>query len=278
MDERVHPDPDSAMPRDDQREENCDCGKSDACDERKGELLHARRKVLIGSVGLSAFAATLASRPAFAGQTNGGVGPLTALCSPTHSGTQQTSTCVGHHADYWCTNKSAWPIDCRTRLSSCFPGISFTGCDQTFQQALCSAYQQSSQGGGGGWGGGGWGGGGGHYSYSTSSYSMNNFSQQWGSGYYQQSGSYYNYMTVCNTNNIACWLAVGYCNAASPSTNQSFCYDTKSFVNACATAFQSKCYANVEQIICQTVSSSCPVGRQTQGCGPSPNNWVGSWS
>jgi hypothetical protein len=239
----------------------CSCGEGGYCAHHGSGLLADRRKFLIGSVGLSAFAATLASRPAFAGQSqNGGCGPLTALCSPTHSGTQKTASCVGYHCDYWCTNKSAWPVDCRTPLSSCFPGISFTGCDQTFQQALCSAYTQSSQHGG-------------HYGY----YSMTNFSNQWGSGYYQKSGAYYNYMTTCNTTNIACWLAAGYCNAASPYTNNSFCYDKKSFVNACATALQSRCYSNVEHIICQTVSSVCNVGRQTNGCGPSPNNWVGSW-
>jgi hypothetical protein len=243
---------------------SCSCGEGEYCQHRGGGLLEGRRKFLIGSVGLSAFTATLASRPAFAGQDKGGCGPLTALCSPTHSGTQKTSSCVGYHADYWCTNKSSWPIDCRTPLSSCFPGISFTGCDQTFQQALCSAYKQSSQ----RWGGGG---GGGYYS-------MTSFSSQWGSGYYQKSGTYYNYMTTCDTSNIACWLAAGYCNAASPLTNQYFCYDKKSFVNACTTAFQSKCYSNVEHIICQTVSSSCNLGRQTGGCGPSPNYWIGSWS
>lgn len=264
MDEQEHHRTSSVTPGQELQDGICTCGEADGCADDRGGLLHRRRKFLIGSLGLSAFAATLASRPAFAGNTGGGgAGPLTALCSPTHSGTQQTNTCIGYHCDYWSTYKSTWPVDCHTTLSSCFPGVSFTGCNQTFQQALCSAYTQSTQ---GGYGSGGYGG-----------YSETGGSYQWGSGYYQKSGTYFKYKSVCDLTNIAAWLAAGYCNAASPSTRGSFGYDAKSFVSACSTALKSKCYSGIENIVCQTVSSSCTLGRQSQGCGPSPNYWVGSW-
>src|SRR5947209_3996698 len=69
----------------------CGCGGSGDCGDAgksKTSLRQGRRKFLVGGIGVGAFAATLASRPAFAACQN-----LTGLYSPT--GSQTPTNCGG---------------------------------------------------------------------------------------------------------------------------------------------------------------------------------------
>jgi hypothetical protein len=217
-----------------------------------GGLLQARRRFLVGSVGVSAFAATLASRPAFAGG-GGGCGPITALCSPTHSGSQHGGQgCVGQHCDYWCSERTRWPVDCNSAtFSSCGfeppPGCNFSG-SVTLKNAICSAYLPSST-------------------------PTGRNQAQVASNY---SGGWWSYSSGCNTSNLQCWIACGLLNAISPETCSGFGYNQNGFIEACTTALKSRnpeCYTNIQVGLCATISSICTQGRSSTACGGPPSVW-----
>lgn len=218
-------------------------------------LLAARRQLLIGTIGFSAFAATLASRPAFAHTGGGGCGPITALCSPTHSGSHSVSGCTGYHADYWCSDKNRWPVNCHSAtFSSCGfqppPGCNFSG-GTRLRDAICSAYRQGSQ--------------------------PRNWSQTYNSsGQQNYSGGWWTYNSASDTNNLACWIACGLLNASSPQTYASFGYDRDGFIAACKTALNSKnpeCYTNIHTALCATISSVCTQHRGSSSCGGPSSIW-----
>jgi hypothetical protein len=232
-------------------------------------VLHARRRFLVGSVGFSAFAATLASRPAFAGDGGGGCGPITALCSPTHSGSHQKVSCTGYHCDYWCTNKTRWPVNCDTAtFSSCGfeppPGCNFSGGDK-LKDAICSAYLPNS----------------GQNNWNQTYGRQNNFNQQYGSqgkngGGSNYSGGWWSYNSGCDTDNLQCWIACGLLNAISPETCGAFGYDKDSFNNACQTVLNyknSECYTDIHVALCATISSICTQHRNSYPCGGPNSVW-----
>jgi hypothetical protein len=226
-------------------------------------LLEARRKFLVGTIGFSAFAATLASRPAFANTGGGGCGPITALCSPTHSGSQRVSTCTGAHCDYWCDQRTRWPVDCNSAtFSSCgfhpTSDCNFSGSTK-LKDALCSAYGQTSQ--PSGWN---------QHNGSYGSYGFQN------SNYSNYKGGWWQYQSSCDTNNLAAWIACGLLNSISPETCSGFGYDKDSFNAACQTALHSKnpqCYTSIHVALCATISSVCTQHKRSDGCGGPSSVW-----
>lgn len=116
----------------------CGCGGSGDCGGTAvAGVHHARRRFLIGGVGLSAFAATLASRPAHAALCNN----LTALYSPsgshTHAGVCNAS---GKTPGFWKNHAGCWPngITPSDTFSTWFGSAYFLGSGQTLGQALCN--------------------------------------------------------------------------------------------------------------------------------------------
>jgi len=252
--------------------EECACqpeAEGSASLERPARLFEARRKFLIGGVGLSTFAVTLHSQPALA-WGNGGGGPITALCSPVGSHVRQTKQCVGSHCDYYCNNGSHWKSDCNSRLSSC--GFTYQGgCNvgQTLQQAICSAYQQSGYQGNPTWGGRGWSGGFGSQHYYSSGFGSS------GSGY---NLGWWTYQSYCDSGNLEAWLACGWLNAKyQPSA---FGYTCDQFVHACNTVLTSgnnHCSTDVKTALCQTISSLCQQNRSplpSHNCGGYGSIWT----
>lgn len=205
---------------------------------RQATLLQARRKFIQGSVGVSAFIATLANRSAFA--SGGGVGDWVSfqtqqICSvnPSHGGltnTASSGTC--YHCDHYSCNKSNW-TGCST--SDTFtkygwtPTVSSCGfSDDTFWNHLNACYNSGSD--------------------SQGSY--------YNIGKYGQGTAQYN----------ACWFACGFVNAACyPS---SFGYTCTQFAAACTAAFNTpNCTGggtNLSNQICSVITSICsqsPIGK-----------------
>ena len=165
-------------------------------------LLHARRQFLTGSLAVSGFAATLASRSARAGGNNGNGGnwvyqEVQAVCSAQASQTYTPPPTSGCHVDYFSCNKGNWGgWNYKTqKFSTCgwTPPANCGFSDGTLWNYINSCY------GGSQWGG---------YSFTGSS------SQ--------------------NTVN-ACWIACGFINAnCNPS---GFGMTCSQFAGACKTAF-----------------------------------------
>jgi hypothetical protein len=235
-------------------------------------LLAARRHFLAGSIGISAFAATLSSRRAYA-WSGGGHGCVTELCSPNHShGSKSSSVCVGNHCDHYCQNAmpSNWAgFKCsEATFGSCGWGISPAGCSVVPSQRLCDAlnncYQQAPQQSYYGF-----------YGYQGSqSESCNNNVQQ-----YQQWGQQdspcglWVYQSSCNSSQAGyCgWLAACLLNCLSPGA--SWYYDCPSLISACQRVYDSKCVANCEPVLCSLFSSICPNNQKPEGCGGSSCLW-----
>lgn len=101
-------------------------------------LLQARRKFLTGSVAISGFAATLASRPALAngGNQNWVYGEVQAVCSVHASHPISLTGCSGYHTDYFSCNTSNWGGWSHTsqKFSSCgwTPTVATCGFSDTY--------------------------------------------------------------------------------------------------------------------------------------------------
>src|SRR5689334_12771496 len=97
----------AAEPRHEQTKTDCGCGCGGGgkCGERGTRAVTGRRRLLVGGVGVTAFAATLASRPA-----NATCNTLTSLYSPTNSHAP-TGTCTGggKTPGFWATHLACWP-------------------------------------------------------------------------------------------------------------------------------------------------------------------------
>lgn len=229
----------------------------------RARLFAGRRKFLIGGVGVSTFAATLASQPALAWGGGGGGGPITALCSPAGSHAQNTKPCVGYHCDYYCNTGKHWSSDCYKSLSSCgFKSQSGCNTGLSLKGALSSAYQQSSYHPSGSWGGQSWFGSHGQTYFYGSQHSGGNYGNGW-----------WSYKSICDTGNLEAWLACGWLNAKFNSSN--FGYTCDQFVNACNTVLSSKdpkCYTNIKSALCHTISSLCKQNRS-----PLPNYTCGGY-
>jgi hypothetical protein len=116
----------------------CGCGGTGGCGEAKSATTHAaregRRKFLVGGIGVGAFAATFASRPAFAACQN-----LTGLYSPT--GSHQSGVCAasGKTPGFWANHATGWPatISPSDTFSKWFGSFTFTASTETIKKALC---------------------------------------------------------------------------------------------------------------------------------------------
>jgi len=234
-------------------------------------VLAARRHFLAGSIGISAFAATLSSRRAYA-WSGGGCGPVTALCSPTHSHTVNAPVCVGNHCDHYCQNAQPtnWGgYECNnTTFANCGWTISPTGCSITPGTRLCDAlntcYSQVQQ---------------------NSYYGVYGFQQEQNSCNVNQWGQWgqenspcgcYVYQTSCNNSQAGFhgWLACCLLNCLHPTTG--WYYDCPTFVSACQRVYDSRCVANPEPVLCGLFSSICTTNRKPEGCGGTTclwNNW-----
>jgi len=248
--------------------QECECGSETPCADpvRVGpRLFEGRRKFLIGGLGVSAFAVTLASRPALAGGNGGGVKAISALCSPVGSHTQSQLPCVGSHCDYYCNNGKHWQSDCYKTLQSCGFSAS-TGCNVglTLKSCLTGSYQSSSYHPNGMWGGQGW----------FGSFG-NSFNYGQGSSYNK---GWWNYKSGSDTGSIETWLACGYLNAKYQSS--SFGYTTSQFVSACNTVLtqhSSSCTLNIKSTLCKTISSCCQQNRSplpSYTCGGIQSLWT----
>ena len=253
-------------------------------------LLSGRRRFLVGSVTVSTFAATFASRPALAGGTLDH-GPISAVCSPTHSHGGYSKNYQGHHCDYWAQNKKIWSSDCDNTLSEC--GIKSSNyCDssQTLIKAICGSEtyspcsapnsQWGSSGGGQnsqGWGGSGgnsqeWGGSGGSSDW-CGNWSQSSQWQSYKNGYYSfDTNASYN-----NSYNLTAWIACGWLNAKYNSG--SFGYSCGQFVDACNNARDetSTCSTNIDSEICRQLSWICNDSRSTwpsHACGGPSSCWA----
>jgi len=248
--------------------ETCACNADAPCTDLvvpRARLFEGRRKFLIGGLGASTFAVTLASRPALAGGGGGGIKPLSALCSPVGSHTGGTTTCTGSHTDYFCNNGRHWSSDCYKTLQSC--GFSaLTGCNVGLNLKTCltSAYQSSGYQPNGYWGGQGWYGGFGNtYNYGSGS----NYNKGW-----------WCYKSSSDTGSIETWLACGYLNAKYQSST--FGYTTSEFVNACNNVLTQKssyCSLNIKSTVCKTISSLCQLNRSplpSYTCGGYQSVWT----
>lgn len=99
----------------------CGCGGSGGCGEKTPENTAARRRFLAGGVTLTAFAATLPSRRAFADTncTLSGAG----LLSHNGSNSGQGSCSVGGMSPgFWKQNAQCWPVP----LNSTFASVGFS--------------------------------------------------------------------------------------------------------------------------------------------------------
>jgi hypothetical protein len=164
-------------------------------------LLHARRQFLTGSLAVSGFAATLASRPARAGGTYGNwvYQEVAAVCSAHASQTITPPSTSGCHVDFYTCNKSNWGgWDYKTQK--------FSGCGWT-PPATCGFSDGVL------------------WNYISACYS----GSQW-------SGYSYNGSASQNTVN-ACWIACGFINAKCNPTGFGMSYTD--FANACHTAFST---------------------------------------
>lgn len=130
----------ASVPSRDKRDCGCGCGGSGGCSEGKsasrvGGIRQGRRKFLIGGIGATAFAASLASRPAHAACNN-----LTALYSPSGSHTQ-TGVCNAHGKTpgFWANHVGCWPstISPDDTFSKWFGTVSFASSYETLRTALC---------------------------------------------------------------------------------------------------------------------------------------------
>lgn len=205
----------------------------------QGELLKGRRTFLTGSLGITAFAATLHTRRAFAGNGNSGQCnwiscDVQTACSPHPSATQVREGCTAYHCDHYCFNTNNWPCNVNTTFAEC--GFTPpTGCgvsgSSRLVDCLTPAYQQNGQ-------------------------------------------NKYCYNTACNTSGssqaLGCWFATGCLNAlTSPSQ---FGYTCRQFSEACQAAYsQAGHYCStttIGSILCKSISSSCPTGYQPSGCSP----------
>lgn len=207
-------------------------------EEGKG-LLGARRRFLIGSAGLSAFAATLTARRASA-WSGGGCGPVTALCSPTHSNINQAASCVGNHCDHYCNNVGYWNAwsyknsSAGQTFSQC-GWSSPSGCSVNASTRLCDAL----------------------------------------SACYTESGSGSHARYTFSTGSISAWLACGLLNCNEPCST--WYYTTSSFISACQSVYNNKCGGTPESQLTSLLASICTANRPSGGyCSGSSclwNNW-----
>ena len=117
----------------------CGCGGNGGCGESNSvsgaSIRQGRRKFLVGGIGVGAFAATLASRPAFAACQN-----LTGLYSPSGSHTQ-TGICspTGKTPGFWANHLGCWPsgIHPTDTFSKWFGSFTFAYSYETLAKALC---------------------------------------------------------------------------------------------------------------------------------------------
>lgn len=140
-----HPDSsgDAPIATADHKDCGCGCGGTGGCAE-SGSSEPARlrrRKFLVGGIGVGTFAATLASRPAFAACNN-----LTGLVSPSGSHAASCTSSGGLTPGFWMNHATCWPatIHPSQQLSYWFttPNVpttftNFSGASETFQTALC---------------------------------------------------------------------------------------------------------------------------------------------
>ena len=130
----------ASVPASDKRDCGCGCGGSGGCSEgkdvsRAGKIRQGRRKFLIGGIGATAFAASLASRPAYAACNN-----LTGLYSVSGSHVQ-TGVCgpSGKTPGFWANHQPCWPstISPDDTFSTWFGSVSFAYSTETLRTALC---------------------------------------------------------------------------------------------------------------------------------------------
>jgi hypothetical protein len=118
----------------------CGCGGTGGCGESKESSVRSirqgRRKFLVGGIGVTAFAATLSSRPAFAQSCMN----LTGLYSPSGSQTQ-TGVCnaLGKTPGFWANHAGCWPstISPTDTFSKWFGATTFANSGETMTTALC---------------------------------------------------------------------------------------------------------------------------------------------
>lgn len=220
-------------------------------------LLDARRKFLTGSLSMTAFAATLSSRKAYA-WNGGGHGPITDLCSPQHSHVSGGKSCVGYHQDKFCQDISQWGgLSCKSHTFAACGWSSPSGCSINSSQRLSDAFntcykQQSGQ------------------SWSGQNCNMSQWSK-WDTP--DSPCGVFQYDSSCDASSkgVAGWVACGLINCQNPGP--SWYYSADSFISACQRVYQSKCVGNPDQVLCQLLSSLCSSGRRSQGCGGSSSVW-----
>jgi hypothetical protein len=189
-------------------------------------LLDGRRKILIGSVGLTAFAATLHARRAFAnGQGNFMSFAQQQACSPHPSSPLTNHLPTSYHCDYWTGAINNW----QGTWASNWQTWNFTDCGwsppsgygisggQTLTGSLTGAYAPSS----------------GRHVYQTS-----------------------------NNHNLGCWIACGFLCAHADATG--FQYTVAEFATACTNVLRtSNCSTQtISTYVCAALTAICTNGYQ----------------
>ena len=249
-----------------EQEHMSDGGDDVAVPVRPSQFLEARRRFLSGAVGVAAFSATLSSRRALAGGSGGGCGPISAICSPTHSNITGSLPCSGNHTDHYCGDVSKWKTNCKTAtFSSCGFHTSPSGyfsSGATLYSQLNNCYNQGS-------------------TQQTQNW-WNNYGPQscrnytpWGSSGWMESGcGGYMYNTACNTSASAVggWIACGLLNCLEQPAG--WIYSTSSFVAACQNVYNFNCGHSPDTLLCGVLSSICTSNKHAQGCGGTTTLWA----
>jgi hypothetical protein len=243
-----------------------DGGEQNPIPVRPSQLLEARRRFLAGAVGVAAFSATLSSRRALAGGTGTGCGPITAICSPTHSNVSNGKTCTGNHTVHYCGNTSNWNTNCKTAtFSSCGFRSSPSGywsSGSTLYSQLNNCYNQASTQQTYNW-------------WNTYGPQSCNGYNPWGSSGWMENGcGVYLYNSSCNTSASAVggWIACGLLNCLEQPAG--WIYTTSSFVAACQNVYTFHCGGSPDTLLCGVLSSICTNNKAPQGCGGTKTLWA----
>jgi hypothetical protein len=193
--------------------------------ESRPRLLDARRKFLIGSFGLTTFAATLRSRPAFAsGQGNWASWAQQQACSPNPSSPLTRNFPSSLHCDHFTGHTSNWGS-----WGSNWEHQTFSECGWTPPNG---------------------------YGLSGSTTLVGCLTPS-----YSTSGSRHVYQTHNNTN-LGCWLSVGFLCASVDGAN--FGYTVSEFGQACTSVLNTPSCSTqtISTWLCTALTSICTNGYQ----------------